>query len=90
MTTGSFWEENELERKVVEVLSGVTYDSSHHFGRPFLTAYQLAILVKDRFPDTFSLLGYPLGEGEPVFATASQVTWRGSCRRKSRTGQSPT
>ena len=61
MTTGSVWEENELERKVVEVLSGVTCDSSHHFGRPFLTAYQLAILVKDRFPDTFSLLGYPLG-----------------------------
>ena len=82
MTTGSFWEENELEQKVVEVLFGVNYDRSHHFGRPFLTAYQLAILVKARFPDTFRLLGHPLGEGEPVFATASQATWRGSYRRK--------
>ncbi len=62
MTTENFWEANDLSAKVIQVLAETTYyEPDHHFGRPFLTAYQLAILLKDRFPETFQNFGHPLG-----------------------------
>ena len=62
MATENFWETHDLEGKVVLVLEETTYhEPDHHFGRPFLAAYQLAILLKDRFPETFQNLGHPLG-----------------------------
>ena len=62
MTEGNFWEDNDLDRKVEEVLSGITYyEPGHHFGRPFLTAYQLAIIVRARYPETFRCFGHPIG-----------------------------
>ena len=40
MAIGNFWEANELEEKVIQVLAEITYyDPDHHFGRPFLTAF---------------------------------------------------
>ena len=54
MTTDNFWEAHGLEQKIVEALAGITYcEQDHHFGQPFLTAYQLAILLKERFPEIF-------------------------------------
>ena len=33
------------------MLAELSYnEADHHFGRPFLTAYQLAILFKERYP----------------------------------------
>ena len=62
MASTSFWDRHSMEDKVVQVLSGITYhDPNHHFGHPFLTAYQLAILIKERFPDTFLSFGHPIG-----------------------------
>ena len=62
MSAKSFWEANCLEQKVIQVLERITYfNASHHFGRPFVTAYQLAILFKQRFPDEFDAFGHPLG-----------------------------
>ena len=62
MTTGTFWDDHHLQEKITEVLAEITYnDPEHHFGRPFLTAYQLAILIKERFPDTFRRFGHPIG-----------------------------
>lgn len=62
MASTSFWDIHSMEDKVVQVLSGITYhDPNHHFGHPFLTAYQLAILIKERFPDTFLSFGHPIG-----------------------------
>ena len=62
MTNVSFWETHVMDEKVLEVLVGINYhDRNHHFGRPFLTAYQLAILVKERFPETFNRFGHPIG-----------------------------
>ena len=58
----TLWDDNELGQKILEVLSDVTYqDPDHHFHRPFVTAYQLAILLKIRFPATFCRLGFPIG-----------------------------
>ena len=62
MANVSFWDSHSMEDKVVQVLSSLTYhDRDHHFGRPFLTAYQLAVLIKERFPDTFHSFGHPIG-----------------------------
>ncbi len=62
MSSGTFWEDNDLGRKIVEVLAEVTYQNpDHHLGRPFLTAYQLAILFKRRFPEDSNHLGHPVG-----------------------------
>ena len=62
MSSRTIWEQHDLERKIIEILSDITYENpDHHFGRPFLTAYQLAILFKERFPMDYEGLGYPVG-----------------------------
>ena len=33
----------------------------YHFGRPFPTAYQLGLLLKDELPQTFERFGHPIG-----------------------------
>ena len=58
----SLWAEHDLTEKVVDVLTNVTYaNQEHHFGRPFVTAYQLAILLKQRYPETVERIGLPIG-----------------------------
>jgi len=58
----SVWDEQDVEQKVVEVLRDVPLTNEHHaFGRPFMTAYQLAIALDARFPEVRQALGYPLG-----------------------------
>ena len=62
MTTSSFWETCGLEEKIVVLLAEVSYyEPDHHFGLPFLTAYQLAILFKERYPEEFKRFGHPVG-----------------------------
>ena len=65
MASDRFWDRHDLDRKVTEVLADVPPGQNDHLGRPFLTAYQLAILFKERFPNVFQQFGYPLG-GEGV------------------------
>jgi hypothetical protein len=58
----SVWDEQDVEHKVVAVLRDVPLTNEHHaFGRPFMTAYQLAIALDARFPEVRQVLGYPLG-----------------------------
>lgn len=49
-----------LER-VKEVLEDVHYHHAHHFGRPFLTPYQLAIELDHRYPQIRQTLGVQTG-----------------------------
>jgi len=56
----SFWQDNNIENRIVDILSDVE-DEGHHFGRPFLTAYQLAIEFADRNPDIVARLGKQVG-----------------------------
>lgn len=56
----SYWEEYNIGDIVNQILS-VVEDEGHHFGRPFLTAYQLAIEFADRYPDIFTRLGKQIG-----------------------------
>lgn len=56
------WQQYEIADKLIALLADVTYyQPDHHFGRPFLTAYQLAIAFKERHPDVAKAIGHPLG-----------------------------
>jgi hypothetical protein len=58
----SMWEQHDLTAKITEILGGVQFDNDeHHFGRPFVTAYQVAIELQRLYPDTVAGIGKPLG-----------------------------
>jgi hypothetical protein len=62
----SLWEDHELTDKIVDVLGRVrSNNTAPHLGRPFLSAYQLAIGLRQRYPDTVAALGKPIG-GENI------------------------
>jgi hypothetical protein len=58
----SLWQEEHIEEKVLAILADVEYrEPDHHLGRPFVTAYQLAIELATRHPDTVRRIGLPIG-----------------------------
>ena len=58
----SVWEDQKVEATVIDVLEEVpTRHESHHFGRPFITAYQLAIGVQERQPQLTGALNVSVG-----------------------------
>lgn len=64
----SLWSEHELTSKILSILSDAS--TEHHFGRPYLTAYQLAIGLQRRYPDTTAAIGKPVAGQEPASETA--------------------
>lgn len=53
----SEWKKHNIGEKIVDILKEVKYkDENHHFGNPYLTAYQLAIEFKSRYPDVVNEL----------------------------------
>jgi hypothetical protein len=56
----SLWEQHNIENRVIRILREVD-DEGHHFGRPFLTAYQLAIEFDRRHHDIVIQLGKQVG-----------------------------
>ena len=62
----SIWNEHEIEGKIAAILADVHYwQPDHHFGRPYLTAYQLAIVFAQRYKADTALIGQPIG-GEGI------------------------
>jgi len=58
----SFWEEHRIQDKVIAILEQVPEPAEgHHLGRPFLTAYQIAIEFAQRYSETTQELGWPVG-----------------------------
>jgi hypothetical protein len=55
----SVWERFEVERKIIGILRETPHQEAHHFGRPYLSAYQLAIEVDRRWPDLRNALDNP-------------------------------
>lgn len=56
----SIWAELSVLTKVEEVLRQVPA-GSHHFGQPWVTAYQLAIMLDHRYSDVRAALNTGLG-----------------------------
>lgn len=58
----SIWGDNQISGKVLEILRDVPDAATeHHLGRPFLTAYQIAIELNRRHPEAVAALGYEVG-----------------------------
>jgi hypothetical protein len=58
----NYWREYDIETKVLKILADVPDSAEdHHLGKPFLTAYQIAIEFAQRHPDAVEALGYPVG-----------------------------
>ncbi|MEV4144057.1 hypothetical protein AB0J40_10340 [Amycolatopsis sp. NPDC049691] len=85
----SKWAELAVLDKVEEVLRSVPAPD-HHFGQPWVTAYQLTIMLDHRFPEVRAKLGAEIGgvgAGDHSFARylANQL----SSRIKASDGHSP-
>ncbi len=61
MSTESFWRENDIAEKIVEILRDVPEYAPHHFGYPFLSAYQIAIEFAKRYPEIVAKTSYKIG-----------------------------
>ena len=47
----SLWEDCSFEARIRDILDIAPSRENHHFGRPFLTAYHIAILFAERHPE---------------------------------------
>ncbi len=56
----SIWQEHSIETRIREILASVP-DEGHHFGRPFLSAYQIAIAFDQRFRSVADSIAKPVG-----------------------------
>ena len=55
----SVWGDFEVESKITDILREIPHQEEHHFGRPYLSAYQLAIAVDRRWPVVRTALDNP-------------------------------
>lgn len=60
MADGGLWGELRMDLLVEDVLASVG-GKDHHFGWPWVTAYQLALGIEARHPDAFRRIGKPVG-----------------------------
>ena len=63
MTGESLWQQFDILNRVIQLLGDVEYERNpaHHFGRPFVTSYQLVIMFEREYPDIVDALGIPVG-----------------------------
>lgn len=57
----SQWDQLKMERKILHILNVQSHNPNHHFGRPYLTPYQIAIIFQQQFPLEFQTIGKPIG-----------------------------
>jgi hypothetical protein len=58
----SRWQEFDFERRIRDILRSVRpHVEGHHFGRPYLTSYQIAIEFARRYPGDVHRIGLPVG-----------------------------
>ena len=55
------WEELQMDKKISKILYVQPHVPGHHFGKPFLTPYQIAIAFKSLYGDDFVTIGKPIG-----------------------------
>ena len=56
----SIWQDHSIETHIRQILASVP-DDGHHFGRPFLSAYQIAIAFDQQFRHEADLIANPVG-----------------------------
>lgn len=85
------WDTLGLDRKIADILGGVYYHKpDHHFGRPFMTAYQLAIAFAERYPHDAQAMGLPVcGRGTGQHTSLPQYL-AGQLSRRIQSGKTTT
>jgi hypothetical protein len=80
----SIWEKLSVQEKVREALGTVTIvnESGHHFGRPYMTAYQLAIKVDRAHPEIAKELKAQVGGTGKGYSLAQYLAHQLSQRIK--------
>lgn len=56
----SIWHDQSIEQRIREILASVPH-GRHHFGRPFLSAYQIAIAFDQRYRRVANFIAKPVG-----------------------------
>jgi len=84
------WQHYNFETTIREILTNVHYTNpEHHFGRPFLTAYQVAIAFAEKAPEVVAELDIEIG-GKGIGKHTSLAQYIAQrYRRRSRTEASP-
>ena len=54
------WQDHSVDTRIREILASVP-ESGHHFGRPFLSAYQIAIKFDQRYEHIALPIAKPVG-----------------------------
>ncbi len=86
----SLWQELNIEDKVTQILRDIPDAApEHHLGRPFLTAYQIAIEFANRYPDDAARLGFPVGGTGTGQRNSLAQYLAGQLSRNISTGQMP-
>lgn len=57
----SLWDQYQMESKVKAILDVQSHEPGHHYGRPFLTPYQVAVAFATGYPLEFAHIGKPVG-----------------------------
>ncbi len=57
----SQWDQLQMDSKISQILDVQSHEPGHHFGRPFLTPYQIAISFQAMYPQDFQTIGQPVG-----------------------------
>lgn len=58
----ALYKQLNLETKLLDILADVDpHDPGHHFGKPFMTPYQVAIFFKEKYQAEFDAIGKPFG-----------------------------
>lgn len=57
----SLWEDFSFEARIRDILDVAPRRENHHFGRPFLTAYQIAILFAEGHPEDADSIDKEIG-----------------------------
>lgn len=77
----TIWQQFEVQNKICDVLADVTIVSpdGHHFGRPFMTSYQLAIKFDQSYPEVAQAVGVEVGGAGTGRRDSLANIWLGSC-----------
>ena len=57
----SRWDDLQMDTKIDQILNVQSHDPGHHFGRPFMTPYQIAIEFERQYPNDFPELNKEIG-----------------------------
>jgi hypothetical protein len=81
--TEAKWDALNIGEKIIKILHDVPDAApEHHFGHPFLTAYQVAIEYARLYPQDVAEIGFPIGgRGSRVRNSLAQYLANGLSRR---------